>query len=423
MFGSESGSLDRPGYQIPQSLTIAARDNAHFTRTSLTGNQIIWTFSGWFKMTVFGANREIIASNSGNTFNELATVRFAASNQIQVRNITAGTQTSLVVSDGPLTYTVGRWFHLVATQNTENPEAADRVKIFVDGVRQPVLPSAVYPPFNYAIGRLNRGVAHRIGRDSRSDDIAQADYYIAEFVQLNGVEVGPEVFGENHRGVWRPKDISGLDYNTGPTSFRLDFSDENNLGNDVSGQGIHWVPQSFQAARKTSDSPTNNQVMLDSTGFSSIPLNEGNLLLSGGTGQWPAYNSTFPIPDEGAYYMEIIEVSSAPLTMVGICTLTETDWVLKYGNTGNIFTPTRNDPSTPGWAVSTRVGCSYDTATNTIAWWYDGVLNYSETYVRTQPMYFNVAHGSNNNVSTRIRFNPDGLLHLPPGFTPLLPPD
>ena len=67
-------------------------------------------------------------------------------------------------------------------------------------------------------------------------------------------------FGEfDTNGVWRPKDLTDLDF-SGAESFWLDFADNNDFGNDVSGQNNDGTVSSgfIIAHLSTTDQDTND---------------------------------------------------------------------------------------------------------------------------------------------------------------------
>jgi len=88
------------------------------------------------------------------------------------------------------------------------------------------------------------------------------NYFNGYMAQVYGSGGTPPVvtdFGEfdEGTGIWKPIDISEL---TPPDTqgFNLDFSDANNLGNDISSRNNNFTLQNITSADQATDTPTNN---------------------------------------------------------------------------------------------------------------------------------------------------------------------
>ena len=92
-------------------------------------NRKTWTFSTWFKRTGFSRSATLMAAYSGNSNAGYSILYFDGNNRLRFTGwSTAWLNTSA-------TFTDSDWHHVTLTLDTTNPEAAERVRMFIDGVR------------------------------------------------------------------------------------------------------------------------------------------------------------------------------------------------------------------------------------------------------------------------------------------------
>ena len=94
-----------------------------------------------------------------------------------------------------------------------------------------------------------------ISRERRSAG-SYVEGYLAEMIMISASSsagvLTPTSFAEEHNGVWRPIDISGLSNK----DFYLKFENASDLGNDSSGNNRDWSPQNHGTDHQVLDSPT-----------------------------------------------------------------------------------------------------------------------------------------------------------------------
>ena len=182
------------------------------------------------------------------------------------------------------------WYHIVVAIDTTQGTAANRVKIYVNGVQETSFETSgtgvVYPDQNYDIlGFGQNGREMTIGADTDgggNDD--EYDGYLAEFVFIDGQQLAPTSFGEfdeDSPTIWKPIDVSELTFGT--KGFYLDFEDSANLGNDANG-GADFTETNLAAADQATYTPTNNFCTLNPLTIvagASLTLAEGNLEVHG----------------------------------------------------------------------------------------------------------------------------------------------
>jgi len=323
-------------YQIARSLRFNAADSAYLTRNFTgSGNQQKWTWSAWIKRSdltetfLFGRSG---GTNDGSYLN----IQLAGSaySQINFSNYSG----SINVTTTQVLRDVSAWYHIVFALDTTQATAADRIKIYVNGVQVTAFSSATYPSLNDSL-ILNGQDEHVIG-DRRVSVSYAFNGYMTEVNFVNAQQLTPSSFGETNAqtGVWQPKAYSG---SYGTNGFYLNFSDNSNttavtLGKDYSGNGNNWTPNNFSVTAGAGndsmvDVPTPYGVdtgvggtvrgnyctlnPLDKSTAGGVTRN-GNLDYAGTTTSWDMIRSTFGM-SSGKWYWEV-SVNSSTYGITGI---------------------------------------------------------------------------------------------------------
>jgi len=170
------------------------------------------------------------------------------------------------------------WYHIVWSVDTTQSTAANRVKIYVNGV---LLTSAngLHADTSYmdqnANLECNQQEVHRVGAASNNAN-DKFDGYMSEFVHIDGAQLAPTSFGESDSdsGIWVPIDVSGLTF--GNNGYYLNFKNASNLGNDANG-GTDFTESNLAATDQGLDTCTNNFATMNTLVKSAATLSEGNL--------------------------------------------------------------------------------------------------------------------------------------------------
>ena len=151
---------------------------------------------------------------------------------------------------------------------------------------------------------FTRGVttAHEIGRYVATNSYYY-NGYMTDVMVLDAVAVSVTDFGEfNNQGVWVPKTYNGI---YGTNGFHLDYADNTNYGNDVSGNNNDFTDPGLATNDQVPDTPTNNYSTLNSIdrdGTYPAFLSEGNLFInSTASGDRPS-KATIAYPLSGKWY-------------------------------------------------------------------------------------------------------------------------
>jgi hypothetical protein len=333
-----TNSIKDTGFNVANSLRFNSGSSDHLNRSTSSGNRLKWTWSAWVKKTKNGADEDLFSGyhNSSN----FTRIQIGDTGVINFINKTSGSQNGKLESNR-LFRDNSAWYHFVIVWDSGNATAANRMRIYVNGVEETSFQSDTQPSQDQ--------VSH-VNQDSKTNYVGTFDGsgtffngYMAEVVLVDGQALDPTSFGEfdeDSPTIWKPKNVSGLTFGT--NGFYLDFEDSSALGNDAAGSN-NFTVNNLTAIDQSTDTCTNNfatsNPLIDSgTGYS-----QGNLDLSFGNGSQDNAGGTFGV-SKGKWYWEHKIISSGNTHYLGIKSadsdLTSTSGAtgtpsMYYSNAGN----------------------------------------------------------------------------------------
>lgn len=314
------------GYRVERSLRFRAASTAYMNRTpSVAGNRRTWTWSGWVKrgrLDNINQGAFFIAwVGSGSNY----WLAFNSSNQLEyyedISNVAQLTLRTTAVYRDP-----SAWYHVVLSVDTTQATAANRVRIYVNGVEVTSFATSSYPAQNYQ-SHVNNTTSHGIGG---FPTIAYYfDGYVAEVHHIDGQALTPSSFGQTDpiTGVWVPKKYAG---SYGTNGYYLKFTDNSGatattIGKDFSGNGNNWTPNNISVTAGTTydsmlDSPTNyadggngrgNYCVLNPLDKGAGTVSNGNLTHTQTGGSSAGIRCTTALPTTGKWYWEAVPTGLA----------------------------------------------------------------------------------------------------------------
>ena len=366
------------GYDIDNSLKFES-DNSEYLKAEgrPQGNQQTWTWSCWLKRTevtngviaqyMFSAGsdgklglyfRDDSSSNGGDTIfiyvDEGNSLKWIGELRVSFRDTSA-------------------WYHIVFAVDSTDGTAADRTKIYVNGVQQTITFNAT----------LNQNVSTRIGDSggklsigAKMDGSYEFNGYMAEVVLVDGSQLTPTSFGEfdDDSGIWKPKDVSSL--SLGTTGFYMNFDDSSDLGKVQTGtsQGDFDL-NNITAADQSTDTPTNNFATLNPIwAAQDITYSEGATRMTSSANGWETALSTIGV-SSGKWYFEIKQSATDGSAMYGVADEADINSLLTnhlgagstggnsvsyYGNDGVIRINGVGVVTYGTWAQNQKMGCALD---------------------------------------------------------------
>ena len=420
------------GYNIERSLRFNSADSAYLNRTpgSATDRQK-WTWSSWVKLGSLTINQMIFSAGATSGANVYA--YWNTTNTLSIRfdqEASGNVGVTAAVNRDP-----SAWYHVVFALDTTQATAANRVKIYINGVQQDTTGST-FPSQNFNTA-MNNNVAHSIGRRGY-DATSYASFLLSEIIHVDGQQLTPSSFGETDSatGVWKPKAYSGT---YGTNGFYLKFADNSGttsttLGKDSSGNSNNWTPNNFSVTAGAGndslvDSPTaygtdtgvggevrGNYCTLNALDRnSSGTLVNGNLDWSSGTTAHYGIRGTFQLPADKIYF-EATVVSNCTASVAVSFGLATASNPLNAGGSSNTgaYQIYSTSSSTMQSAGSGGTTSSALTAGQVLQCAYDGTTN--SAWIGINNTYYNFNFGTSS-VSPSAGTNPT-FSSLPTGLFP-----
>jgi len=321
MFGSGAVSA----YEISKSCIFADAGSVVLTRTQVASptDVKIWTFSCWIKRCNLNLSSGAVllgGYDSGSGAQEHIAFSNGAGGAADTLNLYAhnagasGTDSTLITN--ALFRDVAAWYHLVVIKDTTESVAANREKLYVNGVQQ-TFTGTSFPSLNFATGRINLGSKAQY-LCTWQNTVVNYDGYMAEAHFIDGTAKVVGDFGEtNDDGVWIPIEYTGGSY--GNNGFYLDFKSSGDLGNDVSGNNNDFSTTNMDAADQSTDTPTDNHCTLNSADnlYSGVALSDGNKSFTNTAGAQHKAKGTM-YPSSGKWYWEVKWLSGSSHGQVGL---------------------------------------------------------------------------------------------------------
>ena len=306
------------GYNIDNSICLDdANDETIYNNFSGDGDRRTWTFSTWVKKQGFGTTAAIGYDYMHLFGAAYTSIYFMNDDRLRIElydgSTTRYADTSMLFRDP------AAWYHIVVQLDTTQGTAADRVKIWVNGVRQTSFNNTTYTNMsqndefgigqassNYQIGYSFIGGANNRGLTG----------YMAETHYANGTAYEADDFGEfDDNNIWIPKEFEG---SHGSKGFYLKFDDSSDLGKDSASSGIgDFTTNNISATSQATDTPTNNfavpNILIGVGGF--FVMTEGStkaVLSTAGPGNnvgGVSLVSTIPV-SKGKWYFEAQNTNS-----------------------------------------------------------------------------------------------------------------
>jgi Flp pilus assembly protein TadG len=306
------------GFEIDNSLRFNDGDLPLLTRTHSDTNHRTFTFSCWVKRSALGTGNQRLF-NTDDEASDDHRIRFTSADILHISDNQGGT--SYELDTNRVFRDVSAFYHIVVAWDTTQGTAANRIKLYVNGVQETSFSTAIYPPQNYDT-LVNQNASHEVGGslyDAGSGPRQPFDGYMSEVYFIDGQQLAPTEFGEtNDNGVWIPKRYEGT---YGTNGFKLEFKNSGALGTDTSGNGNNFTPTNLTATDQTTDTPTNNFCTGNPLANSSYTtLSEGNCKMTGNTSTDNGNTETTFAVSNGKWYWEWKATTTAapyyPLTGV-----------------------------------------------------------------------------------------------------------
>tara|TARA_R100000935_G_C2833173_1_gene166398 strand:+ start:167 stop:1522 length:1356 start_codon:yes stop_codon:yes gene_type:complete len=404
--------------------------NTYITRTpSSTGNLRTFTISFWVK--------KCVANKGGDTSQQI--IGQTSSQYFRLMFLNSTDQFRFYDQAGMSKMTTRRfndtssWYHFVVRIDTTQGTAANRCRLYVNGVQETSFSTDTNPGQNVEL-HFNRTSIHSIGRSSSSGGYDYFDGCLADFMVVDGQSLAPTSFGETDisTGEWRAKDLAANAFTWGTNGFRI-LKDGITVS-DQSSNSNNW--SAYGSLTKTNDSPSNNFSTLMTTGRDSSGSYDWQNLLSfgnlkGSSTGYSHYVSTLGMTTGKYYWESIVTLSGGTNANSGLGIKNEeylqrslwngdskSYYYSTTGKKGNSQTPATNYGS--AIANNDIVGTAYNATSGTLwfslngTWQNSATINEIAAGTATNAAYSSIPSGtyvvactdatSSNNFSYNFNF-------------------
>ena len=310
-FGSTAWmyATDAGFYDFPITNSVRLGETGHLTHTngSDSASRQKFTFATWLKITSLSTAHHQLFDATNNFGRIYFTADDSGGNTVRVLMGDGSSNGNLVTTRK--FRDASSWYHIVVAVDTTEGTAGDRIKIYINGVRETSF--AAETDVNQNVTTPVGGTAlELIGAQAGPDTYFKG--YLAETHYIVNAQLTAASFGETKNDIWVPKDTAGLTYGT--NGYRLQYkqtgtsANSSGIGADTSGNDNHWTPVNLVASDVVPDSPTNNFGTFnpnhdDTTGTSSEVFSEGNLEVGQSAASWSNMFGSQGMPS-GKWYWE-----------------------------------------------------------------------------------------------------------------------
>lgn len=270
----------------------------------------IWTVSMWIKGGATSANQILFSADTGGSFTFRTYVELQSSGVLNFGGVDNGN------TNGSLATTrvfrdPSAWYHLVFVWDNANATSADKMIIYVNGVRETAV-TYTAPTTN---SRWNMNNRTEIGSRHGGDRFFSGE--MSHVHNCDGYAYAASDFGETDAtdGMWKIKTAPSVSYGT--NGFFLKMEDSSNMDLDSSSNGHTFTTAGTLTA--TNDNPDNNMSTLSPLiPFpSGLTMTNGNTSIASTATQWAGRYSTQRV-FSGKYYVEAQFVSTGDNFKFGV---------------------------------------------------------------------------------------------------------
>jgi len=274
---------------------------SYLTRAAQTASSnTTMTISLWFKRSKIGSGTIWMHENQASHNAKLLLFFSGTNDQISMQSYNGSAE--YVLTPTRKFRDLSSWYHVTAVWNTTVATTADRMQIWVNGVRETSFSTANYPSRNHEIDLSNK--AHQIGRYGSSGGYSNYwDGLMSQFILVDGQAYNASKFGlvDSDTGEWKANaSPTGITY--GNRGVWLKMENSSNLGLDSSGKNNNYTSSGVV---RTPSCPNNVFCTMNPLARygSNLNYSNANNTTTGSTNNWSMGSSTLGA-STGKYYYE-----------------------------------------------------------------------------------------------------------------------
>jgi hypothetical protein len=264
-------------------------------------NQRIGTFSFWIKISKLGSSGDKYIFSTYENDNNRTICKLNGNDKFEFQAI-SGSNVDLRFDTNRVFRDTNAWYHIVITTDTTLSTAADRVKIYVNGVQETSFSTSTIPTQNIQPHYLYNSLPKVIGAYANGN-VNNFDGLMSHIHFTDGTAYDASAFGEyDANGVWKIKTSPSVTY--GNNGFFI-LKDGNSV-TDQSGNGNNFTVGGGTLTN-TEDNPSN--VFATLSPLHKTPtgqtLSNGNLTATNSAVSLRYNNCSTICSSSGKYYAEV----------------------------------------------------------------------------------------------------------------------
>ena len=224
----------------------------NLTKTPATaGNRNKWTWSAWVKRSTTGSASSLFGVHySSGAYQD--NLYFQSSGKLDWFIWNNNAYAGRITTDR-LFRDVSAWYHVVCVYDNTLATATDRMKLYVNGVRETSLSNVTNPVQNSTLSNVNTTNPFILGNDGNGNNHFDGSMTHVHFI--DGLTYDASTFGETDAttGIWKPKTAPVVTYGT--NGFFLKFENSASFGTDSSGNANNFTVNGTMT--QTIDTPSN----------------------------------------------------------------------------------------------------------------------------------------------------------------------
>jgi len=360
--------------------------STYLTRTpSSAGNRTTWTWSAWVKRSTTGSASSLFGVHySSGAYQD--NLYFQSSGKLDWFIWNNNAYAGRITTDR-LFRDVSAWYHVVCVYDNTLATATDRMKLYVNGVRETSLSNVTNPVQNSTLSNVNTTNPFILGNDGNGNN--HFDGSMSHIHFIDGTAYDASTFGETDAtsGIWKPKTSPSVTYGT--NGFFLKYGNSASLGTDSSGNANNFTLSG--SGTQTLDTPSNVFATINTLvrrtsliGSPDQSFIDGNLTsINNSSGGTTDYNvSTLGMTGSGKYYAEVkiitLGSNSTGTFITGISKIVNTanfpmSTGLGYRATGEKYDGANSTAYGATLANGDIVGIAFDLDSGTLTFYKNGV--------------------------------------------------
>ena len=364
--------------------------NTYLTRTQVAGNRQTFTQSFWIKLSNTTDQGFIATFNDSNNYNYC--YLDSSTKQLSLQWKKSGGVIAQLNTDRKLRDVSG-WYNVIYAVDTTQATAANRIKLYINGVQETAFSTATYPSQNESIEVNDNGTTQYVGSIDGSQQYFNG--IMSYVAQIDGTQELPGIFGETDSttGEWEIKTSITPSVAWGNNGFLI-LKNGNSLTDESSNSNNFTL--SGGTLTKTEDCPSNVFATLNTLTYQAasqsnsgtVQAYNGNTTWkSQGSNQWGTIFSTIA-PSTGKWYSEVKVGAVGGGAIVGVVDVADaransaTEWYIGQSSTGQGYQnngSASNGGASYGATYTTGdiIGCAMDLDNSKIYWSKNGTFQNS----------------------------------------------